>query len=167
MIYRVRYLTFFFQQVVMVTLSSCLIWQIISFILPPNEYLCVYAGKWACDRLTGDADFSKKNYLFRWSSFWYWRACKQPKLCIWSTENPHAYIEKPTHSKRVTVWCRFWSRGIIGPFFFENEQREDVTVNGDRYRAMLNAFCSQKLKRRLLATFGFNTTALRATKPKL
>ena len=43
---------------------------------------------------------------------------------IWSTENPHAYIEKPTHpSPRVTVWCGFWSRGIIGPFFFENEQR--------------------------------------------
>ena len=45
-IYRVRHLTFFFQLVFiswMVTLSSCLIWQIISFILPPNEYGCVYA----------------------------------------------------------------------------------------------------------------------------
>ena len=28
-------------------------------------------------------------------------------------------------------------------------------------------FCSQKLKRRILATFGFNRTALRATQPKL
>ena len=27
----------------MATLSSCLIWQIMSFILPPNEYGCVYA----------------------------------------------------------------------------------------------------------------------------
>ena len=34
--------------------------------------------------------------------------------CIWGTENPHAYIDKPTHPKRVTVWCGFWSRGIIG-----------------------------------------------------
>ena len=57
---------------------------------------------------------------------------------IWGTENQHAYIEKPTHPKRVTVWCGFWSRGIIGRFFFENEQGEAVTVNGDRYRAMLN-----------------------------
>ena len=32
---------------------------------------------------------------------------------IWGTENPHAYIEKPKHPKRVTVWCSFWSRGII------------------------------------------------------
>ena len=31
------------------------------------------------------------------------------------------YIEKPTHPKRVNVWCGFWSRGIIGPFFFLNE----------------------------------------------
>ena len=39
-----------------------------------------------------------------------------------------------------------------------------VTVNGDRYRTN---FCSQKLKRGILATFGFNKTALRATQPKL
>ena len=35
----------FFQLVLisrMVALSSCLIWQIISFIFPPNEYGCVY-----------------------------------------------------------------------------------------------------------------------------
>ena len=32
------------------------------------------------------------------------------------------------------------SRGIIGPFFFEIEQEEAVTGNGDRYRAMLNKF---------------------------
>ena len=59
---------------------------------------------------------------------------------IWGTENLHTYIEKPTQAKRVTVWCGFWSRGIIGQFFYENEQEEAVTVNGDRYRAMLNEF---------------------------
>ena len=33
--------------------------------------------------------------------------------------------------------------------------------------AMLNEFFSQKLRRTILATFGFNSTALRATQPKL
>ena len=46
---------------------------------------------------------------------------------IWGTENPHAYIENP----QVTVWCGFWSIGIIEPFCFENEQGKAVTVNGD------------------------------------
>ena len=65
---------------------------------------------------------------------------------IWGTENTHAYFEKPTHPKRVTVCCGFWSRGIIGPFFFENEQGEAVTVNGDCYRAMLNEFLFTKIE---------------------
>ena len=59
---------------------------------------------------------------------------------IWGPEISHTYIEKPMHSKRVIVWCAFWSRDIIRPFFFENEQGVDDTVKGDRYRAMLNEY---------------------------
>ena len=82
----------------------------------------------------------KKKHLFRWSSFWSWHICKQAKLSNWATENPHAYIEKPRHPKRVTIWWGFWSRSIIRQYFFKNEQGEAVTVNGDRYPAMLNEF---------------------------
>ena len=78
---------------------------------------------------------------------------------IWGTENPHP--------KRVTFWCRFWSRGIIGPFLFENEQGkrggEVVTVNGDRYRAMLNEFLFTNIEEEDIDY----RTALRATQPKL
>ena len=59
------------------------------------------------------------------------------------------------------------SAGIIGPFFFENEQGKVVTVNGDRYRAMLNEFLFTKIDEENIETFGFNRTALRATQPKL
>ena len=44
---------------------------------------------------------------------------------IWGTENRHAYIEKVTHTKRVTLWCGFWSRGIIGPGG-HNQEEEDI-----------------------------------------
>ena len=66
---------------------------------------------------------------------------------IWGTKNPHAYIEKPTHPKRVTVWCGFWSRAIIGSLFFETELGEAVTVNGDHYREMLNEFLFTKIEK--------------------
>ena len=46
---------------------------------------------------------------------------------IWATKNPHAH-EKPKHSKRVTVCCGLWSRGIIWPFFFENDLRSMAIV---------------------------------------
>ena len=86
---------------------------------------------------------------------------------IWGIENPHAYIEKPTHPKRVNVWCGFWFRGIIGLFFFENEQGEILQSMAIVIGSCWMNFCSQELKRRILATFGFNRTALRAIQPKL
>ena len=56
---------------------------------------------------------------------------------------------KHAHPKRFTVLWGFWSMGIIGPFFFQNEQGEAITVNG------WTNFCSQKLKRKIWATFGY------------
>ena len=100
----------------MVTLSSCLIWQIISFILPPNEYGCVYA---------------------------------------WTTLGNIATLLLPILAKKIIFSdeahfdlgeCGFWCRSIIEPFFFENEQGEALTVNGDRYRAMLNEFLFTKIE---------------------
>ena len=57
------------------------------------------------------------------------------------------------HSKQVTVWCWFWSRGIIGPFFFENEQEDAVTVIGDR--ALLNEFLLTKIEEESIGNIWF------------
>ena len=103
--------------------------------------------KLACDRLTEDADFGKKKIIFSDEAHFDLGGYVNKQNCrIWDTENPHAYIEKPMHPKRVTDWCRFWSRGIIERFFFENEQGEAVTVNGDRYWATLNEFLFTKIE---------------------
>ncbi|GFT69358.1 putative transposable element [Trichonephila clavipes] len=39
-----------------------------------------------------------------------------------------------------TVRCALWAGGIIGPYFFETDEGHNVTVNGDRYRAMITNF---------------------------
>ena len=56
---------------------------------------------------------------------------------ISGTENPHAYIEKPMHPKRVTVCCGFWFRAEV------------VTGNGTRYWAMLNEFLFTKIEEKI------------------
>ncbi|GFX70025.1 hypothetical protein TNCV_340521 [Trichonephila clavipes] len=42
--------------------------------------------------------------------------------------------------EKLTVWCALWAGGIIGPYFFKNDEGHNVTVNGDRYRAMITNF---------------------------
>ena len=68
--------------------------------------------------------------------------CRQTKLSHLGHRKP----ARITHPKRVTVLCDFWSRGIIGPFFFKNEHGEAVTANGDRYRVKLNEFSFIKIE---------------------
>ena len=140
----------------MVIFSSCLILQIISFILPPDKYGCVYAS------LSGPAiDLQKmpilpKKIIFSNQSHFDLDEYVNKQNCrIWGTENPHAFIEKPTHQRRVTVWCGFWSRGIIGPFFFENEQGEILAANGDHYRAMLNECLFTKIEEKDVGNIRF------------
>ena len=42
-----------------------------------------------------------------------------------------------------------------GPFFFENEQGEAVTVNGDHYRAMMNEFLFTKIEEKDIGNIWF------------
>ncbi|GFV85997.1 uncharacterized protein TNCV_203771 [Trichonephila clavipes] len=58
----------------------------------------------------------------------------------WSEANPQVYVETPLHPEKLTVWCALWAGGVIGPYFFKNDEGHNVTVNGDRYRAMITIF---------------------------
>jgi len=42
-------------------------------------------------------------------------------LRYWASENPLNIHKEPLHSERVTVWCAIGIFGIIGPYFFEDE----------------------------------------------
>ncbi|KAH8288961.1 hypothetical protein KR044_009681 [Drosophila immigrans] len=82
--------------------------------------------------------FGSRNGL---RSVWSQMTIFLPKNRIfWGSENAHVVLEKPMHPQRMTVWCGIWSGGIIGPFFFENEEGAAETVNGVRYRGMLEDF---------------------------
>ena len=129
----------------MVTLSSCLIWQIISFILPANEYGCVYAwirlGKGhAIDLEKMPILAKKKIIIIRWSLFWSWRVCKQANLSHLGHRKSariHWKADTPKTSNclvRILVQTHNWA-------ILLQARWEAVTVNDDRYRAMLMPSC--------------------------
>ena len=59
--------------------------------------------------------------------------------------NPQELHKRPTYDPNVTVLCAVWSRGVIGPSFFEDEDRKAITVTSQRYTEMINEFLSPNL----------------------
>ncbi|GFX45241.1 uncharacterized protein TNCV_3432891 [Trichonephila clavipes] len=78
--------------------------------------------------------------------FWLNGYVNKQNCRIWSEANPQVYVEIPLHPENLTVWCALWAGGIIGPYFFKNDECHNVTVNGDRYRAMITNYFISELK---------------------
>ena len=111
---------------------------------------------------------AKKNHLFRWSSFWSWRVCKQAKLSHLGHRKPariHWIVDAPKTSYcLVRILLQRYNYGIFLQKISKESPLQWMTIV---IGPCWTNFCSQKLKRRILATFGFNRTALRATQSKL
>ncbi|GFT85127.1 hypothetical protein TNCV_4067261 [Trichonephila clavipes] len=54
-----------------------------------------------------------------------------------STRRTFNGLRTQTHDSttKLTVWCALWAGGIL-----QNDEGHNVTVNGDRYRAMITNF---------------------------
>ncbi|PSN35630.1 hypothetical protein C0J52_24361, partial [Blattella germanica] len=77
----------------------------------------------------------------------------------WSQTNPYEMHEVPLHSVKVTFWCAIASFGIIGPYFFEddNEIANNPHINRDTWfqqdgATSHTARCSMDAVRRLFPT---------------
>ena len=103
----------------LVTLSSCLIWQIISFILPPNAYGYVYASTTlrsgsAIDLQKMPILAKKKKIIFSDEAHFDLGGYVNKQNCrIWDTEKPHA--SKTNHCLvRILVQRHNWASIITG-----------------------------------------------------
>ncbi|GFT87844.1 putative transposable element [Trichonephila clavipes] len=77
--------------------------------------------------------------------FWLNGYVNKQSCRIWSEANPQVYVETPLHPEKLTVWGALWAGGIIGSYFFKTDEGHNVTVNGDRYRAMITNFLIPEL----------------------
>lgn len=109
--------------------------------LQPNDHqLRRDLADWAIKQIEVDPDFHRKIIFSDEAHFWLNGYVNKQNCRYWSEDNQYVITEKSYYPQKVTVWCAFWSEGIIGPYFFENECGKAVTVNGERYRNMIKEY---------------------------
>ncbi|GFW32761.1 uncharacterized protein TNCV_3680091 [Trichonephila clavipes] len=96
--------------------------------------------EWAQNEIAVVPDFHKRILFSDEAHFWLNGYVNKQNCRIWSEANPQVYVEIPLHPEKLTAWCALSPGGIIGPYFFKNDEGHNVTVNGDRYRAMITNF---------------------------
>ncbi|GFX98795.1 transposable element Tc3 transposase [Trichonephila clavipes] len=96
--------------------------------------------EWAQNEIAVVPNFHKRILFSDEAHFWLNGYVNKQNCRIWSEANPQVYVETPLHPEKLTVWCALWAGGIIGPYFFKNDEGHNGTVNGDRYRAMITNF---------------------------
>ncbi|GFT74433.1 uncharacterized protein TNCV_539481 [Trichonephila clavipes] len=67
-------------------------------------------------------DFHKQILFSDEAHFWLNGYVHKQNCRIWSEANPQVYVETPLHPEKLTVWCALWAGGIIGPYFFKNDE---------------------------------------------
>ncbi|GFW75682.1 hypothetical protein TNCV_4428651 [Trichonephila clavipes] len=101
--------------------------------------------EWAQNEIVVVPDFHKRILFSDEAHFWLNGYVNKQKCRIWSEANPQVYVKTPLHPEKLTVWCALWAGGIIGPYFFKNDEGHNVTVNGDWCRAMITNFFTPEL----------------------
>jgi len=61
---------------------------------------------------------------------------------------PEHCLQRPLHSVKCTAWVAISKHGIIGPFWFEDDNEWSVTINTERYVQVLGKFWTALGRRR-------------------
>ncbi|GFX03244.1 putative DD41D transposase [Trichonephila clavipes] len=88
-------------------------------------------------------DFHKRILFSDEVHFWLNGYVNKQNCRIWSEANPQVYVETPLHPEKLTGALY----GLVESFF-KNDEGHSVTVNGDRYRAMITNFFIPELNNR-------------------
>jgi len=67
---------------------------------------------------------------------------------FWGSTPPDHCLQRPLHSVKCTAWVAISKHGIIGPFWFEDDNERSVTINTERYVQVLGKFWTALGRRR-------------------
>ena len=117
---------------------------------------------WSLEKMRQDDQFHRKIIFSDEAHFWLNGFVNKQNMRYWSGENPHVL-----HPQKRTVWCSLHAGGVRGPYFLVDDNDRHVTVNGNRYRAMITDYFWPKLEDMDLDNMWFNRTVPQATQHTL
>ncbi|GFT42092.1 transposable element Tc3 transposase [Trichonephila clavipes] len=82
--------------------------------------------EWAQSEIAVVPDYHKRILFSDEAHFWLNGYVNKQNCRIWSEANPQVYVETPLHPEKLTVWCALWAGGIIGPYFFNNDEGHNL-----------------------------------------
>jgi len=59
---------------------------------------------------------------------------------FWGSTPPEHCLQRPLHSVKCIAWIAISKHGIIGPFWFKDDNERSVTINTKRYVQVLGKF---------------------------
>lgn len=95
---------------------------------------------WFCEKIDVDPDFLDDLWFSDEAHFLLSGHVNSKNCIFWGTAPPEDVLERPLHSVKCTAWVAISKHGIIGPFWFEDENERSVTVNTERYLEVLKKF---------------------------
>ncbi len=96
--------------------------------------------QWFIERLEENDDFLNELWFSDEAHFHLCGYVNSRNAVYWGSHPPPYCLQRPLHPEKVTVWVALSPYGLIGPFFFEDEEGKTETVNTDRYIGVLKKF---------------------------
>ena len=95
---------------------------------------------WFLRQVREEEDFLRSVWFSDEAHFYFSGTENSRNYVHWATERPDEVIERNLHVTKATAWLALSAQGVIGPFWFCNEDGATETVTADRYMNVLTRF---------------------------
>ena len=95
---------------------------------------------WFLRQVREEEDFLRSVWFSDEAHFYLSCTVNSRNYVHWASERPDQVIERNLHVTKATTWVALSAQGVIGPFWFCNEDGATKTVTADRYMNVLTRF---------------------------
>jgi len=96
--------------------------------------------QWFCDKIDAVQDFLGNVWFSNEEHFLLSGHVNYENNIFWGSTLPEHCLQRPLHSVKCTAWVAISEHGIIGPFWFEDDNERSVPINTERYVRVLGKF---------------------------